>query len=218
MEMDIGVVILLFVALAYMGLFFVHLMISTKKLDARMRNYYYGVMFFLVTFIACRIIFFINDTVITDLYGEDTPTYDTLYILGNFFANIASFGVLVVVEKYVYTKLKFVPSIIILIASIMTLVLPKVGDIWLTNYYSIVAAAMGVLIPFLYVTVALKITGKTRKKSLLLALGLIIFIFSVLTYIETLQEMVPILEYISPILLIIGLGIFHYGLLFYEAV
>ena len=183
-----------------------------------MRNYHYGVMFFLVTFIACRIIFLINDTVITDLYGEDTPPYDALYIWGNFFANIAAFGVLVVVEKYVYTKLKFIPSIIILIASIMTLILPKWGEIWLTNVYSIVAAVMGALIPFLYIAVALKVTGKTRKKSFLLALGLIIFIFSVMTYIEALQDVMPILEYISPILLIIGLGVFHYGLLFYEAI
>jgi len=165
-------------------------------------------------FIIFRTIFLIND-VIYDETGDEFFYTGPPYIIGNFFASMATFGIMFAVEKYVYKKLHFVPSLIIFISAILILVLPSVDGVSLINIYSIIAAVMGAIIPILYLIVGFQVSGETRRKSFILAVGLLIFMISLLMYIETVQEMAPIFEILSPILAIVGMAVFHYGFVFY---
>jgi len=165
-------------------------------------------------FLIARTIFLVND-VIYDETGDLFFYTGPPYIIGNFFATLATFGIMLVVEKYVYTKLHFVPSVIVFICAVLTLVLPVIGDFNMINIYSIIAAIIGGLIPILYLIVGFQVKGQPGRKSTLLGIGLIIFMVGLLMYIDTLQEEIQIFVLLSPILTITGLGLFHYGLLFY---
>lgn len=213
--MELGVFVLLICTLIYLMIFSVHLLVRIRNLDiANLKKYYTGIALFGFAFFTFRLIFLIND-VMYDITGDEMYYAGPLYIAGNFFASIATFLILFVVEKYVYKKLHFVPSIITLATGILILVLPSINETSMINIYGIIGALMAALIPFLYLFFGLQVSGETRKKSFMLAFSLIIFMMGILTYLETLQEALPILAYISPIITMVGLGLFHYGFLFY---
>ncbi len=180
-----------------------------------MKKYHYGIVIFIILFLIARIIFLINDTIYLPK-GDNDPTYVRLYALGNFFAIIAAFPLMFVVEKYVFSKFHFVPSITILTCSMMVIIYPGPGDTSFIIFYAIISALMSATLPFIYLYVAIKASEETRVKSTLLGLGLIIFFIAVLFYTDILQRSLPILAYLSPILMIIGVFLFQYGLLIYS--
>ncbi len=210
---DIYLILLLTIALVYMALFVVHLIIKTLKVEPIMRNYYVGVALFVIIFMAARIIFLVNDVVY--LNSDDLLTYNILYLLGNFLAILATLMIMLVVEKNVYKKLHYVPSIIILICAIMIPIFPGPENAYVI-FYAIISALMAALIPFLYIAVGLKVTGEPRTRSFILGTGLIIFIVAVLFYSDMMQEAIPALSYVSPIMMMGGIGLYHYGLLIYS--
>ena len=215
--MEIDVFVLLVCTLIYLAIFSIHLLIRTSKLDIpSLKKYYLGIALFGITFLTSRIIFLIND-VMFDITGDEFFYVGSLYVIGNFFASMATFLILLVVEKYVYKKLHFIPTIITLITAILILVLPNINNMSMINIYSIIGALMGAFIPILYIFFGFQVSGETRKKSFILAGSLLIFMVGILTYSDTLQGMLPILKYLSPLLTMIGLGLFHYGFLFYSS-
>lgn len=211
--MELTVFILLVIALVYTSFFLCHLLWKISKAESIMKNYYIGIAFFTACFLSARIIFLINDLIFMNEL-EHVQTYNTLYIMGNFLATIAVFGIMFAVEKYIYKKLKFIPSIIVVISSVLV-IFPGMLNTDLIIYFTIGGSIIGVVIPFLYIYVGINASGEMKTRSFLIAIGLIIFMLSVLFYADVLQASVPIFMYLSPLMLILGLGTFHYALLIY---
>lgn len=213
--------ILAFVVLGYILVFLSHLLwrffhikwvIYHGEYHEKSQRYYLsGIALFLVGYFLCRLLLLFY--VFT--YSESDEAY-SIYVFASFFAAIGLFGIMVVVENYIYKELKFIPSTIILICAILMLVFPMYQGTNLVVIYSLVSASMGAVIPLLYLIVGLRISGKTRKKSLLHSLGVIILIIGNGVNTGILVALFPILMYIAPITIIIGLGIFHYALLIYQ--
>ncbi len=206
---------LLFLVFAYLIVISVHIFVKNLKLEEKVRFYYYGIAFFAITFLISRIFFLRNDIVFYQT-GDIAQKQGPNYVIGSFFSTIATFGIMFVVEKYVYKKLRFVPSIVILICAVMILVLPKLNNINLVTVYSTISSIMAMLIPLLYIRVGLQVSGKPRVKSFILAVGIVVFFIGNVFNMGLLKDLYPIFIYISPITVLAGLIVFHYGLLIYR--
>jgi hypothetical protein len=118
------------------------------------------------------------------------------------------------VEKFIYPKLKFIPTIGILFFAALTLIFPRLSDgTNLVSYYTLAGGAFGLLVPLLYLYVGFKSAGALKKNSFIIAIGSILFIVGKVLNWGTLQESMAIFYLIAPVLLIVGLIIFHYGIM-----
>lgn len=207
---------LLVIVFIYLGVFSTHILWKTKRLESQLKKYYYGIAFFVAMFLICRILFLTNDLVYYQT-GDVSQKQGIYYIIGSFFATIATFGIMFVVEKYVYHKLHYVPSAIILSMAAMILILPKWNGTNLVTIYTTVSSALAAILPLLYLIVGLQVAGKPRTKSFILATALVIFFLANLLNTGTLKDIFPIFKILSPITILIGLGLFHYGLLIFKS-
>jgi len=206
---------LIIIVIIYIGIFFVNLLWFSKQLEKQTKNYYYGISFFLLMFMITRIFFLINDIIYYQTLDPDAKQ-GFYYVLGSFTAAIAAFGIMFVVERYIYKKLHYIPSVIILISASLMIILPKINGINMVTIYTLITSGMAALIPILYIIVGLKVSGTPRTKSFILAIGILIFFLSNLFNMGALKEAFPVFIIISPLTLLLGLGIFHYGLVFYK--
>ena len=129
----------------YLGIFTCHLIIKATKGEAEGRNYLYGIALFSGFYMISRI--FLN----IDLWLYRATNYDDpLYQWGSFFALLGFFAFMFAVEKYVYPRLKFIPSFFILISAALVLIFPKYNTTNMISYWALFASAFALLIPFLY--------------------------------------------------------------------
>lgn len=217
--MEIIEFVLVLTFLLYICVFFVHLVWKTTKMEPEQRKYHYGIAVFLVLFLICRIFLMMNDLV-ADFFSNPALKQGIFYILGSFFAAVGVSVLMIVVEKYVYKKLRFVPSAIVILSAILMLVLPRLylptGPINMVTNYSTIMGLMAIVIPILYLIVGYRATGKLRKRSFLIMIALIGFFIGNIMNTGTLRLFLPIIGMVvSPLTILISLIVFHYGLLIY---
>ncbi len=190
----------------YLGIAAIHLIIKAIKSKESGRNYYLSMAFFAGFYCIARILLDIE----LAYYAGD---YYPLYQWGSFFAVFGLFGFMFAVERYVYPKLKYIPSILILLAAALILIFPTYDETNLITYWALLSSICGILIPFLYLNVGLRSTGEVRNKSLFLAFAIIIFFVGKGLNFYFLLDMFAILRIIVPIMMLCGLILFHIGLI-----
>ncbi len=191
----------------YLGIFTCHLIIKAVKTEEEGRNYLYGIALFSGFYMISRI--FLN--IDLWLWGQ-TNTLDPLYQWGSFFALLGFFAFMFAVEKYVYQRLKFIPSIFILASAALVLIFPRYDSINLITYWALIASAFALLIPFLYLKVGLNSMGEVRSKSLFLAFAIIVFVIGKGLNFAIFINALPILRIIVPSIMLCGLILFHIGI------
>jgi hypothetical protein len=196
----------LFIAITvYLGILTVHLIIKAIKAESERKFYYVGIAFFTGFYMICRIILEIN------IASEGDP-YSFLYQIATFFAMLGLLGLMLAVEKYIYSRLKFIPSICIAIFTSLILILPTYNGTNLITYWATGGSLFAILIPLLYFHVGFKSTGEVRRKSLYMAVSLLVFIVGKGMNFVFLLELFPVLRIIVPILMIVGLILLHIGI------
>ena len=212
--MDPLELILIILVIAYLGIFTIHILYKCTKLEPQLKYYHYGLAFFALMFMLARIFFLINDLVY-EASLNPSDKQGIFYLLGSISSGLAVLGIMFVVEKYVYKKLHFIPSIIVLISIILMILLPTINNTNMVTIYTGFGVGISVIIPILYLIVGYQVSGHTRKKSFILAFAIIILLFGNIFNMGLLKDAFPIFKILSPITILIGFITFHYGLLFY---
>ncbi|MHA1649831.1 MAG: hypothetical protein ACTSYB_06540 [Candidatus Helarchaeota archaeon] len=189
----------------YLGILTIDILYKAFKSESEKRVYLYGIAFFTILYMLCRILLIINTV------GEYDP-HSSFYIWASFFAALGVFGLMFAVEKYIYQKFKFIPSICVLIFSLMILIFPAYEETNLVTYWVILATSFAFLIPILYLKVGLRASGEVRKKSLYSAFGILTFLLGNGMNTGVLTEIIPIFLIFAPITMFIGLFLFRLGL------
>ena len=190
--------------LAYMT---IHLIVRALNSKELRKNYYLSIAVFSGSYFICRVMLTINF-----LLGYDP--HSVIYQWATFFVLVGFAGLMYSVEKFIYQKLKFIPTSFILLFAALVLIYPRTLDgTNLITYYSIIGGAFGILIPLLYLYVGSQAAGDVRKNAYYIAIGAIIFIVGKTMNTVMLQEAVPILWIMAPVLMMIGLIIFQYQIL-----
>ncbi len=123
-----------------------------------------------------------------------------------------------VVEKYVIEqKLHFIPTIIILIFTALMIFLPRINGNNMVTAYTTISSAMAVIIPLLYIKVGIKVSGRSRIKSFILEIAIMVILLGNVFNMGLLKDIYPIFKILSPLTILIGFLIFHFGLLFYKS-
>lgn len=194
--------IILTIYLGFLTAFFV---IKAIKAESERRFYFFSVAFFSFFYMICRLLLLINSFI----SGE---AYSTLYILGSFFAVLGVAGLMFAVEKYVYQKLKFIPTIIVIIFAVLIMVIPQINGVNYVTYWVAIGTICAIIIPILYLKVGFKSSGEIRKNSLFVAFGIIIFLMGNGMNTKIITDFFPILLILAPIAMLIGLLLFQIGL------
>ena len=191
----------------YLGVLTFHLIVKAKQSEERRRIFFLSIAVFSGFYFITRILLTIN-------YLAGWDKYSDLYVLATFFVLIGFAALIFSVEKFIFTRLKFLPTLCVLVFAALCLIYPRTASgTNMVTTWSIIGGAVGVLVPFLYLYVGLKSAGALRKNSLIIALGTILFMVGKVLNTGSLQEAVAVLYLIAPILMIIGLLIFHYGII-----
>jgi hypothetical protein len=141
---------------------------------------------------------------------EGDQIYELIYIIANFISEIGLLILMFVVEKYIYSKLRFIPSLIILISAILEIIFHEYMFI-----FTIILLIPSTLIPVIYFRVAFQTIGKARIRGYLHGTGLIIFMLGLLLNTFFMWQISLYFSIIGPLMEFAGVGIFHYALLYY---
>jgi hypothetical protein len=190
----------------YLGILTLHLIIKARSAEDRRKNFYLSVAVFSGAYFICRIMLTIN-------YFLSWDKYSDLYVWATFSVLVGFAGLMYSVEKFIYPKLKFIPTIGILVFAALTVIYPRTDGTNLVSYYTLAGGAFGLLVPLLYLYVGVKSAGALKKNSFIIAIGSLVFIAGKVLNWGTLQESINILYLVAPLLLIIGIIIFHYGIM-----
>lgn len=158
-------------------------------------------------FCICRVLYFIADFIWLERLYWDLGT-----LLGLISLTIFIF----LVEKYVYTRSKYIFSAVgsfaIVWDVVFLLIIYNVEYIYLAQavFLPIIAS----IVPIIYLYVAIRSSGEPRTKSLIILLGILIFMVANVLHYELLKVNFAFGYYIlSPACFIVGLIIFVYGML-----
>lgn len=198
--------ILMVCLFVYLGFFTLHIFLQSLKVKNSLKNYYYGIAAYFLFFIISQSMFVVNDI----SFAEELFIYDLLYLFGNFLGHIGLLLLMFVVEKNISNKLKFIPTIIIMISAIFEIIFFDYMILFI-----IILLLTATLIPIIYIRVAIQTTGKTRNKGLLHGFGLILFMLGILFNTYFLLNISIVFYILGPVMEIIGAAMFHYALLFY---
>ncbi len=174
----------------------------TPDFERSQRDYYLGMAIFIMVHLIARILYFFYDFI----YIEDEFFWDLGAIVG--IGGIIF--LLFAIERYIFTRSKFFFTILAIINVILLIVIPS-------EYKNIVQTifipVIGLFIPIIYFYIAYKGTGNIRKNSLLIAIGILIFLAGQTAHGRTFFEITdPIYLIASPLLMLLGGIIFFYGL------
>jgi hypothetical protein len=190
----------------------IHLIWHIKEEESA-RNYYLGILFFVIFFILERILSLIYD--INNPGDVSGKRESFFYTFGSFFGSIAVTGLMYVIERNIYSKLHYIPTVLSLINSILIIILGEINGVNLVTYYIIINGIISLIIPILYFKVGLETTGETRMKSFILSFGLLIFLVGIVLNSGELKASIEIIRIISPLVTLVGAIVFQYGLLIY---
>jgi len=198
-------VIIFCVLSIYLGFLTIHLVSKAKKAEEERKYYFLSIAFFSALYMVCRILMVIDAI-------DEYPPLSPLYIYGSFFAVLGVVGLMFAVERYVYQKLKFLPTICIFIFSLLIILIP--GDLTtkLVTYWVIIGTAFAILIPILYLKVGFNSTGEIRKNSYYIAIGILIFLVGNGINAGVLTSAIEIFFILAPIAMMIGLVMLQIGL------
>ena len=177
--------------------------VITEDLTRPQTEYYLGSVAFILVHAICRIFYCMHDF---------TPGYPDFYWeLGALFGLICLIPLLYAIERNIYTRSKFLITILTIIFIILLFIVPPEYQPFLQT---VIVSIAGAFIPLIYVYVALKSTGNIRKNSLLIAGGIFIFLLGQ-TFHHRLYFPLDGFMYLilSPLLVTIGLTIWGYGLI-----
>ena len=197
-------VVLFCVLSVYLGFLTIHLVSKAKKAEEERKYYFLSIAFFSVLYMVCRILMVIDAI-------DEYPPLSPLYIYGSFFAVLGVVGLMFAVERYVYQKLKYLPTICIFIFSLLIILIP--GDATsLVTYWVIIGTAFAILIPILYLKVGFNSTGEIRKNSYYVGIGILIFLVGNGINAGDLTTAIEIFFILAPIAMMIGLVMLQIGL------
>ena len=197
-------VILFCVLSIYLGFLTIHLVSKAKKAEEERKYYFLSIAFFSTLYMVCRILMVIDAI-------DEYPQLSPLYIYGSFFAVLGVVGLMFAVERYVYQKLKYLPTICVFIFSLLIILIP--GDATsLVTYWVIIGTAFAILIPILYLKVGFNSTGEIRKNSYYVAIGILIFLVGNGINAGDLTSAIEIFFILAPIAMMIGLVMLQIGL------
>ncbi|MBD3337531.1 MAG: hypothetical protein GF353_00390 [Candidatus Lokiarchaeota archaeon] len=213
--MDTITLVLTILLFVYITIVSIHVVWVSRKIEWQVKYYYFGIATYMILFVISQTLFVINELLATPGFGSVPQRFLLLYIVANFIGQLAIFGIILVVEKYVYNKLHYIPSVIVLITAFLILFLPQINNLSMIIVYILIGAIIGALVPIIYFVTGMKLSGKARNKSFIIGFGLLIFIIGILLNTYFLLELVQILAYVAPIIQLVGIAIFHYGFLIY---
>ncbi len=191
----------------YLAILTVHLIIKAMKSEDRRKNFYLSIAVFSGAYFICRIMLTIN-------YFLGWDPHSDLYVWATAFVLVGFAGLMYSVEKFIFTKLKFIPTICTLIFAALCVIFPRTASgTNLVTYWSLAGGAFGILVPLLYLYVGFKSAGALRKNSFIIFWGTILFTIGKTMNTVMFQEALPILYPLAPILMLVGLLIFHYGIM-----
>ncbi len=194
--------IIFFVFSVFFGYFMTRKAFSSDY-ERPQREYYFGLALFIIIHLIARIIYFLHDFV----YIGDQNLWELAALVG-----IGSVIFLVyAIERHIFTRTKFLITVIVIINLILMIVLPPdlkdIARIFNTTL-------VGIYLPSNYIYVAYKSTGIYRRNSLLIAIGILIFLGGQAARSQPLFVPGNIIFFIiSPILMLVGGFIFLFGLL-----
>jgi len=193
------------------GIYFILLTLNLKNPedDVYTRYYNVGVIVFLFCIVFSQLIYLIS----LNFLIEGSAYFTILYSIGNIFGFGSAVILMYVVEKYVYKELKYVPTITLLSSTICVFFF-----IQLSNIFLVICSLITLLVPVMYIRVAFAASGRIRTKSVLISIGTVIFFFGIFFNARFLTDSIAILEYLAPILQLIGMGVFIYGYIYYSAI
>lgn len=172
------------------------------------REYYLGIAIFIIVHLFARIFYFIFD-----FYSE----FDQFYWDLGAIVGIAGIVFMVyAIERYIYTRSRFFFTTIAII-SVILLILAAVLNFPLAiknTVQSVVVPAVGLFIPLIYLYVAYKGSGEIRKNSLIIFVGIFVFVAGQTAHMSLFLATNEFIYFVlSPVFMIVGGGIFLYGLI-----
>ncbi|HUX99590.1 MAG TPA: hypothetical protein VMV49_08560 [Candidatus Deferrimicrobium sp.] len=187
-----------------LGVLILYMALKAKKAEQERKYYFISIAIFAILYMVCRILLLID-------YINPLPPLSPLYIWGSFFAVLGVAGLMFAVEKYVYQKLKFFPSICILIFSTLILLFPGDATTRFVTIWVSIGTAFAIIIPILYLKVGFNSSGEIRKNSLEIAFGILLFFIGNAMNTGFLTNIYEIFFILAPITMIIGLVLFQFG-------
>ena len=195
--------VLWFIFFGFSGLFGILLIRKALGPDlARpQREYYLGMSAFILVHLIARYFYYLYD-----FHGQAQLNWD----LGASIGLIGIVFLLYAIERNVFTRSKFFFTIITIIFIILIFILPPEFK---SISQTIIVSIIGLFIPLIYLYVAYKGSGDIRKNSLIVAIGILIFLIGQTAHSSTFFDLGFIYFIISPVCMLVGGIIFLYGLL-----
>ncbi|MHA1339621.1 MAG: hypothetical protein ACTSRZ_05795 [Promethearchaeota archaeon] len=173
--------------------------------------YFKGVFFFFLIHGFSRVAYLIKDYFINE---------EVIYEIGVALGLASIVFLIYYIESSIYTKSRhmfFAYGIFSLIISIISVILTILGlssvVVSIILQYATLPV-LGVVILWIYVYTAIKTTGRVRQNTIIVLVGIIIFMVGQMAHTPTAIDLFGdwVTFYTSPILLITGLATFYYGL------
>ncbi|MHA1268381.1 MAG: hypothetical protein ACTSPY_01220 [Candidatus Helarchaeota archaeon] len=201
-----------FIILSIIFSIFISLKFFNKKkpLEPAQRDYFLGMVIFIIIHSISRILYMLYDFY---LIGGDH--YQLFWDMAAVVGIGSVIALLFAIERHIIKKTKYLFTILSSITLILFIVLPEYKETIQLFMIPIVA----VIIPFIYFYTAIKTSGEIRRTSLIIGIGIIIFILgqaahSINVWDLFAYEIAYTLYYFaSPIGLIIGGILLFYGLM-----
>ncbi|MFX1274146.1 MAG: hypothetical protein ACFFAT_03800 [Promethearchaeota archaeon] len=178
--------------------------------EEQLKYYYYGIISFNFLWTLGQFFWLLMEQFSLGL------AYNIFYGLGNFFSYMAATILMFSVERYVFKKLKYIPTLLLAFFTIFAVAVVQYYGTFMQIVPTIGATALIFIIPIIYYKIAAETESKTRIKAILMGSSLIIFGFGVIFNTYFFQSLIPIMEYVAPIIQLVGAGIFNYTFIFYN--
>ncbi|TFF96947.1 MAG: hypothetical protein EU547_05720 [Promethearchaeota archaeon] len=205
------------ISIIYLGIIALILFIRSQKTEIKsLKEMRRAFCLFIVFFILQRFFFILSDFQ-RDTYGQ-TSLYSRFVILGYIFLIIGFLNIILILEKNVIKKTRYIISIIILIfigVNVIMLFFPELLNLVRTLNY-IISYGEVVLLLIIYLYVIIKTTGNPRKKALITFLGLIFMTLGAILDSEALLTSGISQPFYDPILTAIGATLFGYVQIFMD--
>ena len=187
----------------------------TKKfllsdLEPAQRDYFLGLVLFIIIHMVSRIFY-----ILYDFYWIDGSQFILFWDIAAAVGTASLIFLLFAIERHIIKKTKFLFTILSIITVCLYFIIYEYRNIVQLFMIPIVA----IVIPAIYVYTAIKSTGNVRKNSLIIAMGLIVFILgqaahSINIWDLFMYDIAFFLYFIaSPIGLLIGGLLLFYGLM-----
>ena len=190
----------------YLGVITAHCIFIAFKRKPEQKYYYIGISLFTGFYMVARILLNYN------LAIKGDPYY-VLYQIASFLSMLGLLGLMIVVEKYIYQKLKYIPSLCILIFTALILIYPRSNGTNLITFWAIGGAIFAIIIPLLYLHVSFNSIGELRTKIFYIIVSLVIFLVGKGMNIDFLLDIFLIFLIMARSFIIYGLILLDVGII-----